>query len=64
MNKEQLRQKALEHYRNCENYNIELARAIMKSPTKTMSIQDLIHTYEEPQKTEQELLRDVWGDCE
>ena len=58
MNKEQLRQKALEHYRNCENYNIELAMAIMKSPTKTMGIQDLIYTYEEPQKTKQELLHE------
>ena len=58
MNRGQLRQKAIEHYKNCEDFNIELAMVLMKSPTKTLSIQDLIYTYEEPQKTEQELLRE------
>ena len=58
MNREQLRQKAIEHYNNCEDFNIGLAMVLMKSPTKTLSIQDLIYTYEEPQKTGQELLRE------
>ena len=64
MNRGQLRQKAIEHYKNCEDFNIGLAMVLMKSPTKTLSIQDLIYTYEEPQKTEQELLKErlqeVW----
>ena len=56
MNKEQLRQKAMEHIRAMDTYNSIMIEVMLK-PSKTCAgIQDLIYTYEEPQKTERELL--------
>lgn len=57
MNKEQ-RRKALKHIRAMDDYNALMIEAILNPPKKLMGIQDLIYTYVEPQKTEQELLRE------
>ena len=58
MNKEQLRQKALQHIRAMDTYNSMMIEVVLNPPKVCMGIRDLIYTYEEPQKTEQELLRE------
>ena len=58
MNKEQLRQKALQHIRAMDTYNSMMIEVMLNPPKRCVGIQDLIYTYEEPQKTEQELLRE------
>ena len=64
MNKEQLRQKAIQHIHAMDTYNSIMIEVLLNPPRVCMGIRDLIHTYQEPQKTEQELLKErlqeVW----
>ena len=58
MNREQFRQKAIQHICAMDTYDSIMIEKML-NPSKTCAgIQDLIYTYEEPQRTEQELLRE------